>query len=100
MAKISSAKSEGAIHMEIAAAYYNDRNIELERARALIESAINLREKPSPTAYNIYGIILDKLGEMDEAVKAIEFSLNLAREVGYDTLAMKNEELLKKWSKK
>ena len=54
----------------IAAAYYFQRDIELEKAKELQELSIKLRDKPSAWAYNDYGKILQKLGELNNAIEA------------------------------
>lgn len=95
--QILKAKGEGASRFEVSAAYYNDRNIELEKAKELIEEAIALQAKPRPTTFNIYGRVLYKLGEKEKAIEAIEYSLKLAKEWEYYTTAKQNEDLLEKW---
>lgn len=85
---------QNALDYATAAAYYYERGIELEKARQLQELSIELREKPSPWAYNSYGIILNKLGKKREAIEAIEYSLKLAEETRNDYLIKENKRLL------
>lgn len=87
--------NQNALDYATAAAYYAERGIELEKAKQLQELSIELREKPSPWAYNSYGIILNKLGEKEKAIEAIEYSLKLAEETENDYLIKENKKLLK-----
>ena len=78
----------------IAAAYYSQRDIELERAKELQELSIKLRDKPSTWAYNDYGKILQKLGEIENAIEAFEYSLKLAIESNNEYLIEENRRIL------
>ena len=80
----------------IAAAYYSQRSIELEKAKKIQEIAIELRDKPSAWAYHEYAITLVKLGEDDAAKKAIKYSLELAKENNNAYLIEENNKLLNK----
>ena len=88
---------KNALDYSIAASYYAERNIELEKAKKLQELSIELRDKPSPWAYNGYGVILQKLGELQEAIKAIEYSIELAKQTNHNYLIKVNEGLLREW---
>lgn len=79
----------------IAAAYYYQRDIELEKAKKLQELSIELRDQPSAWAYNDYGKILRKLGERDKAIQAFEYSLKLADEAKNEYLIKDNQQILK-----
>ncbi len=78
----------------IAAAYYSQRDIELEKAKELQELAMNLRDKPSAWAYNDYGKILQKLGEIENAIEAFQFSLKLSKESKNEYLIAENTRSL------
>ena len=89
-----------ALEYSIAASYYNERNLDLDKAKKLQELSIELRDQPSAWAYNSYGIILQKLGEKVKAINAFEYSLKLAKELGNEYLISENEKILKKLSYK
>ena len=76
--KIQEEFNKNILDYSIAAAYYSQRGINLEKAKELQELSIELRDKPSAWAYNGYGQILRKLGEINNAVKAFEYSLKLS----------------------
>ena len=78
----------------IAAAYYSQRDIELEKAKELQELSIKLRDKPSAWAYNDYGKILQKLGEIENAIEAFQFSLKLSKESKNEYLIAENTRSL------
>lgn len=78
----------------IAAAYYSQRDIELEKAKELQELSMNLRDKPSAWAYNDYGKILQKLGEIENAIEAFQFSLKLSKESKNEYLIAENTRSL------
>ena len=78
----------------IAAAYYFQRDIELEKAKELQELSIKLRDKPSAWAYNDYGKILQKLGELNNAIEAFEYSLKIAEETKNEYLIKENRKML------
>lgn len=80
----------------IAAAYYAQRDIELEKAKELQEISIKLRDEPSAWAYNDYGKILQKLGEISNAIEAFEYSLQLAQKSQNNYLINENKKILKK----
>ena len=82
---------------KIAAIYYAQRSIELEKARKLQELAIELSETPSSWDYHYYGIILNKLGERDKALEAIKYSLTLAEATNNKGLIKANKKLLDNW---
>jgi tetratricopeptide (TPR) repeat protein len=88
---------QNAFDYSTAAAYYYERGIELEKAKQLQERSIELREQPSSWSYNSYGLILYKLGEKEQAIEAIEYSLQLAKESKNDYLIKENQNLLSKW---
>ena len=83
----------------IAASYYSERDMNLKKAKQLQEYSIKLREKPSSWAYNSYGIILYKLGEREDAIDAIERSLQLAEENNNQYMIDENNRLLREWKK-
>ena len=78
----------------IAAAYYSQRDIELEKAKELQELSMSLRDKPSAWAYNDYGKILQKLGEIENAIEAFQFSLKLSKESKNEYLIAENTRSL------
>ena len=81
----------------IAASYYHERNMNLSKAKKLQEMSMALREAPSAWAYNSYGVILNKLGDLEEAKEAIRYSLELARESNEEYLIEENLRLLNEW---
>lgn len=78
----------------IAAGYYYQRDLELEKAKELQELSIKLRDKPSAWAYHDYGKILQKLGHKKNAREAFEYSLELAKESSNEYLIKQNTEFL------
>jgi len=84
----------------IAASYYHQRDIELEKAKKLQELAMELREEPNPWDYNSYGIILHKLGETEKGLAMIKKSLDLSEESNNDYLIRENKKLIAEWTKK
>ncbi|MEL6944388.1 MAG: DUF2911 domain-containing protein [Bacteroidota bacterium] len=84
----------------IAASYYHQRDIELEKAKKLQELAMELREEPSPWDYNNYGIILYKLGEQEKGLSMIEKSLELSEKTKNTYLIGENNRLIAEWTKK
>ena len=88
--------AKNALEYAIAASYYLERGIELEKAKELQELSISLREQPSAWAYNSYGNILLQLGEKEKALEAIQYSLELAAATKNEYLIKENEKLLKK----
>ena len=78
----------------IAAAYYAQRGIELEKAKELQELSMQLRDKPSAWSYHEYGKILQKLGELNNAIEAYEYSLKLAEETKNEYLIEENRKML------
>ena len=83
----------------IGAAYYYQRGIQLEKAKKLQELSMELRDKPSSLAYNDYGKILQKLGELDKAIEAFEYSLKLAEESKNEYLIGENQKILNELKK-
>lgn len=79
----------------IAAAYYSQRNTNLEMAKRLQELVIDLKEKPSAWTYHEYGITLQKMGEINNAINAIEYSLKLSNESNIEYLIKENNTILK-----
>ena len=94
---ISKELERNALDYSIAAAYYFERGIELEKAKVLQELSIESREQPSAWSYHSYGQILHKLGEQDKAIDAIRYSLQLAKDSEDSYLVEENEKLLHMW---
>ena len=78
----------------IAASYYSQRNMNLEKAKMLMKLSIDLRDVPSAWAHHEYAIILKKLGELKEAKENLEYSLQLAKKTGNTNLTEENQKLL------
>lgn len=95
---ISRELERNALDYSIAASYYFERGIELEKAKMFQELSIASREQPSAWSYNTYGQILYQLGDQGKAVEAIEYSLQLAREAENSYLMEENEKLLQRWA--
>lgn len=64
----------------IAASYYQQRGIELEKAKKLQALAMELKEAPTAWDYYSYGTILHKLGNEKEALSNLELSLKIAHQ--------------------
>ena len=54
----------------IASSYYSQRGIQLEKAKELRELVMKLKETPNAWDYNAYGLILEQMGEKEEAIKS------------------------------
>ena len=93
--QITKAFKQNMMDYGIAASYYQQRDIELEKAKELQELVMELKGKPSVWDYNSYGIILYKLGDKSEAIKNLETSLKLAQEQKNTYLIDENKKLLK-----
>ncbi len=91
--------TQNASDYSIAASYYYEKGVELEKARKLQELVIELRETPNAWDYRSYAMILYKLGEATQAFKAIDQSLSIAKRVNNNYLISINEQLLKEWKK-
>lgn len=84
----------------IAASYYSQRGIELDKAKKLQELAMSLKEMPNAWDYHSYGSILKKMGDRKEALKHIEQSLKLAKETNNNYLIVENKKLLEELKEK
>ena len=93
--QITKAFKQNMMDYSIAASYYQQRDIELQKAKELKELVMELKGKPSVWDYNSYGIILFKLGEKSEAIKNLEISLKLAQEQNNNYLIEENKKMLK-----
>jgi len=83
----------------IAASYYYQRDIELEKAKYFQELAMELRDEPNPWDYHSYGIILYKLGKTEEGLSIIRKSLDLSIELHNDYLIKENKRIISEWIK-
>ena len=92
--KIATTFRQNALDYSIAAAYYAQRGLELEKAKALQELSMELREQPSAWAYHDDGIILQKLGEQQAAARAFMRSLQLAQTTQNEYLIEENQKRL------
>lgn len=88
---------QNALDYSIAATYYQQRDIELDKAKKLREISMSMKDKPNAWDLNSYGIILFKLGQKEEAKGAIEKSLLQAKESKNQYLINENQKLLKAW---
>ncbi len=93
--KIDAELKQNILDYSIAAAYYSERDMELEKAKKLQELSIELRDEPSPWAYHAYGKTLRKLGDMVSAKNALEYSLELSKESNNTYLIKENKRILK-----
>ena len=84
----------------IAAIYYAQRGIELEKAKSLQELVLSLVETPSAWDHHYYGSILNQLGEEKEAKQHLERSLEMARESGDSFLVGENQQVLAKMQRR
>ena len=87
------------LDMVISASYYQERDMELEKAKQLQELAMALRDEPSPWDYHSYGIILYKMGDKDEALESFKKSLTLAEETNNEYLIEENKKWIAAWNK-
>lgn len=78
----------------IAAAYYMQRDLKLDKALKLQQMAIELSEQPSAWQYHELGNIFTKLKKVKEAEKAFRTSLKLAHESENDYLINENLKAL------
>ena len=97
---ISKELKQNIFDFSIAATYYQQRDIELEKAKKLQELAMELRGEPTPWDYNSYGIILYKLGEQEKGLSMIKKSLELSEKTKNEYLIKENKKLLLEWTKK
>lgn len=97
---IKKGMSQNISDFNIAASYYYQRDIELEKAKYLQELAMELREAPNPWDYHSYGIILHKLGKTEEGLSVIRKSLELSTESNNDYLIKENKRIISEWTKK
>ena len=88
------------LDLSIAASYYYQRDIELEKAKKFQELAMELRGAPNPWHYNSYGIILHKLGETEKGLSMIKKSLELSEASNNEYLIKENKKLISDWTKK
>ncbi|MEM6397413.1 MAG: hypothetical protein AAF741_13780 [Bacteroidota bacterium] len=86
--------------LTIAATYYYERDIALEKAKELQEIAIQLRGEASVWDLHRYGIIHMKMGKREEAIKYLTQSLNMAVDTQNTYLIGENEKLLENLSQK
>lgn len=98
--KIEKELQQNTFDFGIAASYYYERGIELEKAKKLKELAMSLKETPNSWDYYSYGIILKKMGDKKEALKNIEQSLRLSKETQNNYLIGENKKLLEELKKK
>ncbi|WP_103866327.1 DUF2911 domain-containing protein [Aquimarina sp. I32.4] len=63
----------------VAAVNYHERNYDLEQAKIWMEQAISLREKPNYWDYREYSVILSKLKQYDNAIKAAKYCIELSK---------------------
>lgn len=80
----------------IAASYYRERGIELEKAKLLTELAMSLRDEPSPWDQRAMGITMMKLGDRDAAKKYFIQGLEMATAIDHQYLVELIREELKK----
>jgi len=95
--KIEEALKENALGYHFAGYYYLRENIELEKAKKLMETAIQLRPEPDYRNHLQLSYILDKLGDKKGAIKSAQTSLAIAKKIGSSYGIEENSENLKKW---
>lgn len=93
--QIAAAFKQNVFDYSITASYYSQRGMELEKAKQLQELAMRLKEQISAWDYNSYGMILQQLGEREEAIKNFQLSLKMAKDSQNDYLIRENEKMLK-----
>jgi len=81
----------------IAAAYLQERNMELEKAKVLMEKSIFLNDESDVWDYRVMALILDQMGERSAAITALKKSLKLAKEQGHNNGIRENAQLLREW---
>ncbi len=80
----------------IAASYYQDRDIELVKAKKLRELVMALKEESNAWDHHSYGVVLMKLGMKEEALQHLSRSMEKARESNNTYLIEENSKLLEK----
>ena len=91
-----------AYDFHIAAVNYHERNLNLAQAKKWMEIAIDIRVQPHYLDYREYAVILAKMGDMEEAIKALDTSSKLAMLLDTDraqTAIRLNKLSLKEWTK-
>ncbi len=84
----------------IAAVNYYERDYNLVQAKIWMEHAIYLREKPDFWDYREYSVILSKLKEYDEAIKAAKYCIELSNQeksAQRDVAIKLSKESIKEW---
>lgn len=86
-----------AVDFHIAAAYLQERNIELPKAKKLMEKAIVLNDGGSVWDHLVMSWIHDQMGNREEAIKSSKLSLEMAKKQGSESGIEENTANLKKW---
>lgn len=81
-----------------AAKYYYDNGKDLNKAKQWIETAVALRKEPAFWQIRLQSLIYAKLGDKQEAIKAAQRSLDLAKKANYEPYIKMNEASIKEWS--
>ncbi len=91
-----------AVDFHIAAVNYHERNYDLEQAKAWMEKAIYLRESPSFWDYREYSVILSKLKQYKDAIKAAKYCIELSEKLGDEGLnaIALSKKSIKEWESK
>lgn len=89
--------SRNAIDYHIAAAYLQERNIELPKAKRLMEKAIFLDDGGGVWDHLVMSLIHDQMGNREEAIKSAKKSLEMAHQEDHKSGIEENTANLKKW---
>lgn len=82
-----------------AATYYYENDLDINKAKEWIETAVALRKEPAFWHIRKQALIYAKLGKKKEAIEAARRSLELANTAGYDNYVKMNEESIAEWMK-
>lgn len=84
----------------IAAAYYFNRDLDLEKAKIWIEKAIFVRTKPDYWDHQLLALILDKMGDRKTAIQEMKLAYTIAKKDNKKTGTIETEAKLKEWGVK
>lgn len=81
----------------VAARYYAKNDLDLDQAKLWMEKAIDLRGKENLWDLREYAIIHYKLGDKPTAVRLMDKSMKMAKELKHELAISMNEVTLKSW---
>lgn len=84
----------------ISAAYYYNRDLDLEKAKVWVEKAIFVRTKPDYWNHQLLALILDKMGDRKTAIQEMKLAYKIAKKDNKKTGTQETEAKLKEWGVK